>query len=114
NGLLLHVPVSPQSHGGLLQLQTGQGWLTAVASVMIAFNGMMNAVAPVWRLYVPVTSPLKRNKTQIGTPPPESGTGAPYRLITQLPAPTHCVFSVQLRLGSPEQNEPTLAKKVQS
>src|SRR6187455_1885639 len=49
-----------------------------------------------------------------GTPPEESGSGAPYAVMTHEPLPTHPVLSVQLIAGLPEQNEPTFAKNVHS
>ncbi len=51
---------------------------------------------------------------QTGTPPDDSGSGEPYWVMTHEPLPTQPVLSVQLTAGFPEQNEPTLAKKVQS
>ena len=50
SGLLLHVPVSPQLHGGLAQLQVGHGTLVSVASVTIEFKGIVISAAPLCRL----------------------------------------------------------------
>src|SRR6266404_692693 len=49
-----------------------------------------------------------------GTPPAESGSGGPNVLIRHVPAPLQVLSSVHERLGSPEQNEPTLPKKSHS
>ncbi len=51
---------------------------------------------------------------QAGTPPAEIASGGPKVWITQVPAPLHSLLLRHARLGSAEQNEPTLPKKSQS
>src|SRR5262245_3807797 len=62
---------------------------TRVASVAKTSekSGMSPFISPVWRLPMPVASPLKRLMTQTGTPPAISGSGGPKNCPFTEPCP---------------------------